>query len=118
MAVASLLHLRHVTTLRRAGMVGFEAKRLLDARTPGEFEAYLAAEPSSDGVRVRIRKKGAAEAGMTRLEAVEAALCWGWIDGQVKTLDDSFLVVAFTPRRRASIWSKINQVRAAVLCWR
>ena len=94
-------------------MVGFEAKPLLDVRTAGEFEAYLAGEPSADGVRVRIKKKDAAEAGMTRLEAVEAALCWGWIDGQVKTLDTSFLAVAFTPRRRASMWSKVNQVRRA-----
>ena len=52
---------------------------------------------------------------VTYLEAVEVALCYGWIDGQGKRLDDTQYVQKFTPRRARSRWSKINRDRAMAL---
>jgi uncharacterized protein YdeI (YjbR/CyaY-like superfamily) len=60
-------------------------------------------------------KKGADEPGVAYPEAVEIALCWGWIDGQKKGLDDQHLLQRFTPRRARSIWSKINVAKVATL---
>ena len=48
-------------------------------------------------------------------EALEAALCWGWIDGQSQRIDETWYVQRFTPRAARSIWSKINCAKAAAL---
>ena len=77
--------------------------------TARAFEAWLEKHhATSDGLWLQIAKKGAAEPSVTYLEAVEIALCWGWIDGQKKGLDDQHFLQRFTPRRARSIWSKIN----------
>lgn len=52
---------------------------------------------------------------MSRQEAIDGALCYGWIDGQLDKFDDRFWLVRYTPRSRKSKWSKINQVRAQEL---
>jgi uncharacterized protein YdeI (YjbR/CyaY-like superfamily) len=88
-------------------MVSFEAKPLLDLTVEG-WEAYLSGDPSPDGVRLTLRKKSSSAPGMTWDEALEVALCHGWIDGMVKRLDDDYVQQAFTPRRRNSSWSQIN----------
>ena len=62
-----------------------------------------------------IAKRGAREPSVTYPEAVEIALCWGWIDGQKKGLDDQHFLQRFTPRRARSIWSKINVDKATAL---
>ena len=53
-------------------------------------------------------KRGAARAGVTYPEAVESALCFGWIDGQVRRIDDLRYCNRFSPRRAESIWSLVN----------
>ncbi len=53
--------------------------------------------------------------GITWQEALDVALCYGWIDGQTKRLDDDFTLQAFTPRRKNSPWSQINQGHVARL---
>lgn len=53
-------------------------------------------------------KKGAAKSGLTYREAVEEALCFGWIDGVTRRLDEERYQQRYTPRRRGSIWSKVN----------
>ena len=56
-------------------------------------------------------KKGVAERGLTYDEAVEEALCWGWIDGRTDRRDERSYVVRFTPRKPGSVWSESNVVR-------
>ncbi|TAM68245.1 MAG: bacteriocin-protection protein [Microbacteriaceae bacterium] len=70
---------------------------------------------SSDGVRLAIAKKGGAQPSVSYADAVEIALCYGWIDGQVGRLDDDHYLQLFTPRRARSIWSKINRDKASRL---
>jgi uncharacterized protein YdeI (YjbR/CyaY-like superfamily) len=80
------------------------------------FESWLKKHhATSDGLWLKIAKRGAAEPSVTYPEAVEIALCWGWIDGQKKGLDDQHWLQRFTPRRARSVWSKINIDKVAAL---
>ena len=80
------------------------------------FEAWLKKHhATSDGLWLKIAKRGAAEPSVTYAEAVEIALCWGWIDGQKQALDAQHFLQRFTPRRARSVWSKINVEKAAAL---
>ena len=69
----------------------------------------------SPGIWMQIAKKGAAQKSATYAEAVEEALCWGWIDGQKAPLDAHAWLQKFTPRGPRSMWSKINRGKAAEL---
>ena len=85
-------------------------------RNAKAFEAWLRKNHAkSDGLWLRIAKRGADEPSVTYPEAVEIALCWGWIDGQKKGLDEQHFLQRFTPRRARSIWSKINVDKVAAL---
>ena len=66
----------------------------------------------STGVWLKLSKKGTGIPSVTYEEAVEVALCYGWIDGQGKRFDDQYWLQKFTPRGPKSIWSKINTGRA------
>lgn len=80
------------------------------------FETWLKENhTTSDGLWLMIAKRGAHEFSVTYPEAVEIALCWGWIDGQKKGLDDQHFLQRFTPRRARSVWSKINVEKVATL---
>ena len=77
------------------------------------FESWL--ERNHDGgagIWLEIAKKGTSEPTVTYDEAVEAALCFGWIDGQKASGDDAFWLQRFTPRSRRSRWSRINRDKA------
>lgn len=63
---------------------------------------------SIDGVWLRIYKKHSGIETVTYAEALDQALCYGWIDGQKKSLDELSYIQKFTPRRQRSIWSKQN----------
>jgi uncharacterized protein YdeI (YjbR/CyaY-like superfamily) len=65
----------------------------------------------SDGIWMRFAKKASAQKTLSYVEAVEEALCFGWIDSQVRKLDDDFYIQRFTPRRPRGVWSKINVER-------
>ncbi|SDH10611.1 Uncharacterized conserved protein YdeI, YjbR/CyaY-like superfamily, DUF1801 family [Microbacterium pygmaeum] len=95
-------------------MVSFADKPILDL-TVREWHEYLAGEPSADGVRLKLRKKTSAAPGMSWSEALDVALCFGWIDGQVARLDDDYVLHAFSPRRKNSPWSQINRDHIARL---
>ena len=69
----------------------------------------------SPGVWLRLAKAASGIPSPTYAEAVEVALCYGWIDGQAKKYDDETWLQKFTPRRPKSIWSKINRERVAAL---
>jgi uncharacterized protein YdeI (YjbR/CyaY-like superfamily) len=78
-------------------------------RSAEEFRSWLAKEHiRSSGLLVRIYKKSSGVASITYAEALEQALCFGWIDGQKLPLDASSWVQKFTPRRSRSGWSKRN----------
>ncbi|MBS3019209.1 hypothetical protein DJFAAGMI_01949 [Comamonas sp. PE63] len=80
------------------------------------FEAWLKKNhAASEGLWLKIAKRGANEPSVTYPEAVEIALCWGWIDGQKKSLDDQHYLQRFTPRRARSVWSKINVEKVQAL---
>jgi uncharacterized protein YdeI (YjbR/CyaY-like superfamily) len=67
---------------------------------------------SSVGLWLRLAKKSAKLQSVTYQEALEVALCYGWIDGQKKTYDGESWLQKFTPRKPKSIWSKINKTKA------
>lgn len=82
---------------------------------PAEWEAWLEAHPGHDGVRLQLRKKGSALPGILYAEALDIALCFGWIDGQIGKLDDDYYLDGFSPRRARSPWSKVNRDHVARL---
>ncbi|MDH6180004.1 uncharacterized protein YdeI (YjbR/CyaY-like superfamily) [Microbacteriaceae bacterium SG_E_30_P1] len=89
-------------------MASFEEKVIVYVSTTAEWERYLIDHGTDDGVRLKLRKKLSSAPGITWDEALEVALCHGWIDGQSKRLDDDYMLQAFTPRRRNSPWSQRN----------
>jgi len=70
---------------------------------------------TSSGVWLRIARKSANLKSVSYLEAVDAALCFGWIDGQKKSQDENYWLQRFTPRSEKSLWSKINREKATRL---
>jgi uncharacterized protein YdeI (YjbR/CyaY-like superfamily) len=80
------------------------------------FEAWLATQPdNSRGLWLKIAKKSSGIISISRDEAIDAALCHGWIDGQLDGFDDAHWLIRFTPRQPASIWSEKNRARALQL---
>jgi uncharacterized protein YdeI (YjbR/CyaY-like superfamily) len=69
----------------------------------------------SAGVRLKFAKKGSAHRTVNYAEALEVALCFGWIDGQVGRFDADFYLQRFTPRTKRSKWSQINVEKATAL---
>jgi uncharacterized protein YdeI (YjbR/CyaY-like superfamily) len=77
--------------------------------TPDAWEAFLEREhATSRGVWLRIAKKGCDEPSVRYEEALAVALCFGWIDGQKRPLDERFWLQRFTPRGPRSLWSRVN----------
>ncbi|MGF7125094.1 YdeI/OmpD-associated family protein [Rhodococcus sp. AG1013] len=74
-----------------------------------EFREWLCANVSSPGVLVKIARKDSRQTSVTYAEAVEVALCFGWIDSQARRLDEDFRVQRFTPRTARSPWSERNR---------
>lgn len=80
------------------------------------FETWLKQHhATSAGLWLQIAKRGADQASVSYPEAVEIALCWGWIDSQKKGLDAHYFLQRFTPRRARSVWSKVNVDKVAAL---
>jgi uncharacterized protein YdeI (YjbR/CyaY-like superfamily) len=78
-------------------------------KTKAAWHDWLASQHNtSTGLWLRLAKKGSGETSVSYAEAVDVALCWGWIDGQKKPESETFWLQRFTPRRPKSIWSKIN----------
>ena len=64
---------------------------------------------------VRLFKKASGHPTISNAEALDVALCWGWIDGIRKSLDDDSFLQRYTPRRAKSLWSQVNQQHVARL---
>lgn len=85
-------------------------------RDAAAFERWLRKHhASSDGIWLKIAKQGARVPSVGYLEAVDVALCWGWIDSLRRGLDDQHFVQRFTPRRPRSVWSKVNVEKVQAL---
>ena len=85
-------------------------------KAQAEWEAWLEQHGAeSSGVWLRLAKKGAEHPTVSYAEALESALCFGWIDGQKRAEDDHYWLQRFTPRTAKSIWSKINKAKAEAL---
>jgi uncharacterized protein YdeI (YjbR/CyaY-like superfamily) len=83
---------------------------------PAELETWLEENhDSSEGLWLKIAKKGAPETSVTYGEALELALCFGWIDSQKRGFDATHFLQRFTPRRPRGRWSKINREKAEAL---
>jgi uncharacterized protein YdeI (YjbR/CyaY-like superfamily) len=89
---------------------------IIDCADAADWEAFLArhyARPG--GVWLRIAKKGSGKASVTISEALDGALCFGWIDSQRKGYDQTYYLQRYSPRRSKSPWSKLNVERAEAL---
>ena len=84
--------------------------------TSGEFRAWLPEHPAdARELLVGFYKKGSGKPSITWPEAVDEALCFGWIDGVRRSIDDDSYSIRFTPRRARSTWSAVNIRRAQEL---
>jgi uncharacterized protein YdeI (YjbR/CyaY-like superfamily) len=89
---------------------------VLTFASAGAWEEWLAGQHGeAAGVWLKIAKRGSAETTVSYQEALEVAICFGWIDGQKGRLDDDFWIQRFTPRRPSGRWSKINAEKATAL---
>ncbi|HJR66131.1 MAG TPA: YdeI/OmpD-associated family protein [Gemmatimonadaceae bacterium] len=77
-----------------------------------DWEAWLERNHDTPGVWIKLSKKGSGIPSVSYQEAVDSALCYGWIDGQARSLDDVCYLQRFTPRTSTSNWSKINREKA------
>ena len=90
--------------------------QILSFPSAAEFEAWLAAQPRDHaGIWLKLSKKGSSTQSLAKHEAIDAALCHGWIDGQLAKCDEASWLIRFTPRRARSKWSDVNRSRALQL---
>jgi uncharacterized protein YdeI (YjbR/CyaY-like superfamily) len=84
--------------------------------TAAEWRAWLADHHAvANGLWLKIAKTASAECTLSYAEALDEALCFGWIDAQTRGLDDDYWLKRFTPRKDGSRWSKINTQKAEAL---
>ena len=87
-----------------------DPRRIKSFRTEAAFEAWLRANHARETeLWLKIHKKGSGQPTVTNAQAIDVALCWGWIDGLRKSFDAHSFLQRFTPRRARSIWSQINR---------
>ncbi|MEU9731508.1 YdeI/OmpD-associated family protein [Streptomyces sp. NPDC048002] len=80
------------------------------------FQAWLGENhAASPGIWLKLRKKGPGIVALDYAQALDVALCYGWIDGQKAKFDDHWWLQRFTPRTRRSKWSKVNRGKVAAL---
>jgi uncharacterized protein YdeI (YjbR/CyaY-like superfamily) len=115
----SISRTRHVAPARRLSIMtstsqfptlAFPSTALFDAfPSTALFDAFLAREhDTAPGIYLKLAKKASGIPSITAAEAVEVALCHGWIDGRANAVDNQWWTVRYTPRRARSIWSQKN----------
>jgi uncharacterized protein YdeI (YjbR/CyaY-like superfamily) len=93
-----------------------DPRKIKTFRTEAAFEAWLAANHARETeVWLKIHKKASGLTTVTCPQALDVALCWGWIDGVRKAFDEASFLQRFTPRRARSVWSQINRDNIARL---
>jgi len=89
---------------------------ILTFRDAKSFEQWLEQQPAdAGGAWIKFAKKAADAISLSKTEAIDAALCHGWIDGQLNKYDDEHWLIRFTPRKARSKWSLVNKKRASEL---
>lgn len=79
------------------------------------WEAWLAKNHTKPGIWMQFAKKASGITTVNYVEALDVALCWGWIDSQTQKFDDKFYLQKFTPRGPRSPWSQVNKAKVAAL---
>ncbi|WP_066592750.1 YdeI/OmpD-associated family protein [Sphingomonas pruni] len=89
---------------------------VLDFFDAEAWEAWLATHGGkAAGIWLKIAKAGNSDSRLTKAQAIDGALCHGWIDGQIDKYDEAWFLTRFTPRKRTSKWSENNRKRAEQL---
>jgi uncharacterized protein YdeI (YjbR/CyaY-like superfamily) len=100
----------------RAQPPGEDGAEILPFEDADEFDEWLMEHHDlQPGVWLKLAKKSSGVASMTDDEAVDVGLCWGWISGQRRGLDESFYLQKYVPRRPRSRWSMVNVRKVAEL---
>ena len=93
-----------------------DPKKVKSFRSGAAFETWLAKHHDRESeIWLKIHKKASGLPTVTYAEALDVALCWGWIDGLKKSFDETSFLQRFTPRRAKSIWSQVNREHIARL---
>jgi uncharacterized protein YdeI (YjbR/CyaY-like superfamily) len=93
-----------------------DPKKIRGFATQAAFEKWLASNHERETeLWLKIHKKASGLATVTYAEALDVALCWGWIDGLKKSFDEHSFIQRFTPRGKKSVWSQINRDHIARL---
>ena len=91
-------------------------KKIKSFRTEAAFDEWMRTNHARETeLWLRIYKKGSGVATVTNAQALDVALCWGWIDGVRKAFDGRSFLQRYTPRRKRSVWSQINREHVARL---
>jgi uncharacterized protein YdeI (YjbR/CyaY-like superfamily) len=94
----------------------FDGRPVLLFATAEAWERWIEAQPAdSPGLWLKVAKKGCTTPSIDYATAVESALCFGWIDSQIRAYDESFYLQRFTPRKARSKWSRVNRDKASAL---
>ena len=89
---------------------------VLAFKSQSAWDEWLASRPATaKGLWLKLAKKSSGIASVSKAEAIDTALCHGWIDGQLDSFDDDFWLIRFTPRQSTSKWSEKNRSRALEL---
>ena len=96
----------------RSEMTPARESKPLDFRSAKEWRQWLVRNHTrSEGEWLFLHKKGSRPGGLRYSEALDEALCFGWIDGKLRAFDSHRYIQRFTPRRKGSIWSAVNKAR-------
>lgn len=91
-------------------------RKIKSFRSEAAFETWMKGNHARETeIWLKIHKKGSGLPSVTLAQALDVALCWGWIDGIRKSFDDTSYLQRYTPRRARSIWSQINRDHVARL---
>jgi uncharacterized protein YdeI (YjbR/CyaY-like superfamily) len=93
-----------------------DPRKIKSFRTEAAFAAWMKANHARETeIWLKIHKKGSGLATVSNAEALDVALCWGWIDGIRKSFDEQSFLQRYTPRRARSLWSQVNRDHVARL---
>jgi len=93
-----------------------DPRKIKSFRTEAAFATWMEANHARETeLWLKIHKKGSGLPTVTNAQALDVALCWGWIDGIRKSFDDQSFLQRYTPRRPRSVWSQINRDHVARL---
>jgi len=103
-------------TLYNMFMKNTDSLPIIPFETQQDWERWLKEHhPNTDGIWLKIAKKETGIPSVSYSEALDSAICYGWIDGQKASFDDTYWLQKFTPRRPKSRWSKVNCDKATAL---